>query len=311
MIDLPIFFISKKYIFRIGLDSLSHLYELMNIVIFLDIIKIKTGRVALRMKDERKTWMIYLWEKRMLYMGPLLKQLSLSQGAATLLVSLGDPVFFKIKGENEQIECSSLLLPAGLSVTIYAGNTIVANCNLDPLGADFSGLSSLMLKTKGDMLYELKPYVEFKNVYKDMFEKKLNSKDAYNLLEDLLERKFKYAYPNHIVDKRVEKVVEKIKKTADKNISVEDLACSVNLSVPRLVQLFKKQTGIPIRRYRLWHRLFVTVLRINQGDSLTEAAINSGFTDSAHFSRTFKSMFGISPSTILLQPDLIDIIIQK
>ena len=263
------------------------------------------------MPDAKKTSRLYLWDKRTLYIGPLFESIKLSQGAATLMVSLGKPIVFSIEGEVEKIECTSLLLPAGLSVTIDTGDAIVANCNLDPLGADFSGMSALMQNKHGGVCYNLKQHAEFKQVYQTMQDEKLGSENAYALLDDLLENRFSEHYPIHAIDNRVAKVVEKIKQTADDNLSVDDLARLVNLSVPRLVQIFKKQTGVPMRRYRLWHRLFVTAVKMASGGNLTEAAINAGFTDSAHFSHTFKAMFGMAPTTILLQPNGLEIIIPK
>lgn len=263
------------------------------------------------MAKETLPSLLYLWDKRTLYIGPLFEPLNLSQGAATLLISLDKPVSFRIKDEEECIQCTSLLLPAGLTVSIDTGHAIVANCNLDPLGSDFSGLSSLMQSHKGKVYYNLKQSETFKQVYRNMQARQLDSATAYDLLNDLLERRFSQFYPNHAIDGRVAKVVEKIKQTVDDNLSADDLANLVNLSVPRLVQVFKKQTGVPIRRYRLWHRLFVTAVRMGEGDSLTEAALVAGFTDSAHFSHTFKAMLGMTPSTILLQPNTINIVIQK
>jgi AraC-like DNA-binding protein len=263
------------------------------------------------MADQPLPSRLYLWDKRTLYIGPLFEPLKLSQGAATLLVSLDKPISFSIEGEAENIECMSLLLPAGLSVSIDTGDAIVANCHLDPLGADFSGISVLMEKQCGKIGYDLKQYGEFRQVYQILQSQPLNSEDAYVLLEDLLEKRFSQFYPNHAIDSRVAKVVEKIKQTADDNLSVDDLASLVNLSVPRLVQIFKKQTGVPMRRYRLWHRLFITAVAIASGGNLTEAAMNAGFTDSAHFSHTFKAMFGMTPTTILMQPNGLQIIIQN
>lgn len=263
------------------------------------------------MADEKFPSLLYLWDKRTLYIGPLFEPLNLSQGAATLLVSLDKPISFKVKDDNESIECYSLLLPAGLTVSIDTGDAIVANCNLDPLGADFSGLTSLMQDKKGKISYNLSQYAEFKQAYRTMLTHQLESEDAYPLLEDLLENRFSQYYPKHAIDSRVAKVVDKIKQNVDDNISVEDLASHVNLSVPRLVQIFKKQTGVPMRRYRLWHRLYVTAVCMGKGDSLTDAALTAGFTDSAHFSHTFKSMLGMTASTMLLQPNSIKIVIQK
>lgn len=255
--------------------------------------------------------LLYLWDKRTLYIGPLLEPLKLTQGAATLLVSLDKNITFNIDNGSQKIECTSLLLPAGLSVNIDTGDAIIASCNLDPLGADFSGLSALMQNKEGKAAYNLKQYGDFRQVYSKLRKEQLDSETAYSLLEDLLEHRFSQFYPNHAIDTRVAKVVDKIKQTADDNLAVDDLASLVNLSVPRLVQVFKKQTGVPMRRYRLWHRLYLTSVKIASGGHLTEAAVNAGFNDSSHFTHTFKAMFGVAPSILLLQPNGLKIIIQK
>ena len=46
----------------------------------------------------------------------------------------------------------------------------------------------------------------------------------------------------------------------------------------------------------LWCRLRAAAEIAMRGSSLTEAAHAAGFADSAHLSRTFRSMFGIAPS---------------
>ena len=168
-----------------------------------------------------------------------------------------------------------------------------------------------MQESHGKVCYNLKHYAVFQQVYQTLQEQQLDSNSAYDLVDDLLEKRFRQSYPKHAIDNRVAKVVEKIKQTANDNLSVDDLASLVNLSVPRLVQIFKKQTGVPMRRYRLWHRLFITAVEMASGGNLTEAAINAGFTDSSHFSHTFKAMFGIAPTTILLQPNGLKIVIQN
>lgn len=78
-----------------------------------------------------------------------------------------------------------------------------------------------------------------------------------------------------------------------------DLAQSINLSESRMQHLFKQQVGIPIRRYILWAKLRYVIELALGGSTLTEAAHSGGFADSAHFSRTFRAMFGISPSLLV------------
>jgi AraC-like DNA-binding protein len=100
-------------------------------------------------------------------------------------------------------------------------------------------------------------------------------------------------------DPRIIRIFEYIDSLEEKKVSVETLMGLVNLSESRLSHLFKESTGVPIRRYLLWTRLIETFDSVMAGFSLTEAAHNAGFSDSAHLSRTFKSMFGATPSTYI------------
>jgi AraC-like DNA-binding protein len=64
------------------------------------------------------------------------------------------------------------------------------------------------------------------------------------------------------------------------------------------VHLFKEEVGVPIRRFRQWHRMRVVAALVAKGQTLTDAALGAGFADSSHFSRAFRNMFGITPSSV-------------
>ncbi len=258
------------------------------------------------MTGEKNPSLLYLWDKRTLYIGPLSEKLMLSQGAATLGIALDKPMSFITKGMDAPISCRSLLLPAGFSVTVDTHDAIVANCNLDALGCDFFALSQNMSKTQGGVAYQLENEDQLISEFTNMRKTAKNSLVAFKQLDDMLSCQGNAEYK---IDSRVVKVVEHIKQTVDDNLSVEDLAGLVNLSVPRLVQLFKKQTGVPMRRFRLWHRLYVTAVKMGQGENLTQAAISAGFTDSSHFSHTFRDMLGLTPSAIFSQPSELKIMV--
>ncbi len=55
------------------------------------------------------------------------------------------------------------------------------------------------------------------------------------------------------------------------------------------------------RAYVLWLRLEIALSAYVDGKSLTEAAYAGGFADSAHLSRTFKKMFGITAASVLTE----------
>lgn len=77
------------------------------------------------------------------------------------------------------------------------------------------------------------------------------------------------------------------------------LAKLVHLSPTRFSHWFVEQTGLPLRSYRKWSRLVAALQHISAGRSLTEAAHAAGFADAAHFSRTFRNLFGLDPSSAL------------
>lgn len=101
------------------------------------------------------------------------------------------------------------------------------------------------------------------------------------------------------LDSRVRRATELIRaRIGEESILLDEVAGSVHLSPDRFRHLFLEQTGIRFRPYVLWLRIEVALAAYASHKNLTEAAQAGGFADSAHFSRTFKSMFGIAPSSI-------------
>jgi AraC-like DNA-binding protein len=102
----------------------------------------------------------------------------------------------------------------------------------------------------------------------------------------------------HVLDPRVTQVLDIIKRAFPKAPPVPKLAAAVGVSPSRLLHLWKDAVGIALRRYVLWLRLRHVVACVAIGRSLTEAAHEAGFADSAHLSRTFRSMFGLRLSSL-------------
>ena len=99
-------------------------------------------------------------------------------------------------------------------------------------------------------------------------------------------------------DERIETIIRHIHNNIHEIISTEQLTNICFLSESRLLHLFKKEMGLPIRNYILWYRLKVALEHILNGGSLTEAAHMAGFSDQSHFTRTCQKMIGVPPSII-------------
>ncbi|HEX3484254.1 MAG TPA: AraC family transcriptional regulator [Micropepsaceae bacterium] len=99
-------------------------------------------------------------------------------------------------------------------------------------------------------------------------------------------------------DPRVQKIAAYVASRLDDPITLAAAAKSVGLSPGRVRHLFVEQTGLPFRNYLLWLRIMKAVGVFAGGASLTKAAHEAGFADSAHFSRTFRRMFGIKAAAL-------------
>jgi AraC-like DNA-binding protein len=99
-------------------------------------------------------------------------------------------------------------------------------------------------------------------------------------------------------DARVLRAIEAIRARLNGSITLASIASEVHLSPDRFRHLFLEQTGVGLRPYVLWLRLETALSAYVGGSTLTDAAFAGGFADSAHFSRTFRRMFGISPVSV-------------
>jgi AraC family transcriptional regulator len=99
-------------------------------------------------------------------------------------------------------------------------------------------------------------------------------------------------------DARVLAAIEYIRQRVDQPVSLPELASAAHLSPERFRHLFVEETGMPLRTYLLWRRLLHVWTLLMQGETLGAAAHAAGFADSAHLSRTARTMFGLPPSVL-------------
>lgn len=97
------------------------------------------------------------------------------------------------------------------------------------------------------------------------------------------------------VDERIVRVKALLRQRAMAAPTLGELAAAVHLSPSRLRHLFVAHTRSSFRAYLLWLRLHLALAAFNRGENWTAAAHAAGFADSAHLSRTFRRMFGVSP----------------
>lgn len=110
--------------------------------------------------------------------------------------------------------------------------------------------------------------------------------------------------PREPADPRVLAAIDFIRQRVDQPVSLPEVARAANLSPERFRHLFVEETGMPLRTYVLWRRLLHVWTLLMAGETLSAAAHSAGFADSAHLSRTSRTMFGLPPSLLQMKGPL-------
>ena len=103
------------------------------------------------------------------------------------------------------------------------------------------------------------------------------------------------------IDHRVKRVLRDLpnRLAEAEAVSLDAVAASVGLSPSRFLHLFTTSVGVPLRPYVLWLRLQCGASELARGRSVADAAHAAGFSDAAHFTRTFRRMIGATPRQVL------------
>lgn len=78
-----------------------------------------------------------------------------------------------------------------------------------------------------------------------------------------------------------------------------ELARRLNMERTRALRYFKAATGQTFRGYKQWAGLRFATRSMIRGESVRTAAMDGGFADTAHLSRTFRHIFGLTPSVAI------------
>lgn len=259
--------------------------------------------------------LLYLSDKRTIFIGRLPQQqpVPLFSAASSFFISTSNDIELIDHTNNKSYFSKTFLLPPGVKISIQTHGSVIAHGFLDVMGFDLAALKHKMLKTilLAENSYVYSDFYDQKNAIKRTKYIWEQRPTAQRLFSDLGIWLSKFSPDaNFNPDTRVIEAIAIIQQNYSINLSVADIASEVSLSEPHLCQLFKNTVGIPIRRYRIWHRIYIIAVKMGLGLTLTEAVIDVGFTDCAQFSRVFKEIGGIKPSDILTVKANTDIRIQ-
>ena len=98
---------------------------------------------------------------------------------------------------------------------------------------------------------------------------------------------------------KVAEIVRAMQADPMRRVSQDELVRCLDMERTRALRCFKAATVLTFRRFKLWSALQHAALRMAERELVRTAAMDAGFADTAHLSRVFSSMFGLSPSVAI------------
>jgi AraC-like DNA-binding protein len=114
--------------------------------------------------------------------------------------------------------------------------------------------------------------------------------------EELRER---LAFATDPLSAKMAAIVRAMQADPMRRVSQDELVRCLGMERTRALRCFKAATGLTFRRFKLWSALQHAAVRMAERELVRTAAMDAGFADTAHLSRVFSSMFGLSPSVAI------------
>lgn len=245
---------------------------------------------------------LHLWDDRFLYLTPEIHSGLTARSSATLLVSPPGRPFRLQALDGTRVRCEAALVaphvPRRLDVDDGGG---LLSLNLDPASAAYRMLARRG-GGQGIQVLEGRGFSpRLREVFQPALDGALTPRQLRNLSAGLIEAVAgSPEQDGTALDPRVARVLHLIRDSVEPQ-SLARLSATACLSPDRLSHLFAQQVGLSIKRYALWTKVRRSVEQFGGGRRLTDAALDSGFADAAHMSRTFQSYFGLPPSFLASQ----------
>jgi AraC-like DNA-binding protein len=237
------------------------------------------------------------WGPRVLYLGPAFGLTPHRNATAVLAVALDETL--EVAGDPENPDgiyrsARSVLIPPNTLHHLRIAGGRMAFLYVDPLSRDLVSLHARMQDVTPRAAFDLIGEGGVIEVLARVADGGITADEARKALTELLGIGSR-ADP----DARILAALRRMRDQPHRSHSMAELGACAGLSASRFLHLFKAETGVPLRRYRLWNRMGAAVAAFREGRSLTEAAHAAGFASSAHFSTAFRDMFGMMPSEFL------------
>ena len=101
------------------------------------------------------------------------------------------------------------------------------------------------------------------------------------------------AHPKNLP--RLTRTADFIRQNCTRSLRLEEICAEASLSASHLIRAFKEAHGLTPHAYQLNCRIEFCRSQLRAGHSVADVALAAGFSDQAHFQRTFKRFVAATP----------------
>lgn len=240
--------------------------------------------------------MLLFWPGYFMYIGRGADTKVHAHHAIQIAIALETPI--EVIGKNAQRVYQAVIINSDVphECRTFGGPFLLIN--IDPETSIGTALKREYLIKTGIAELPLAAIGNYPGQLKVMLGENNPADDIFQLTNELL-TSIAHKHTPQPLDERIAQVLALLRRPEQESVSIKGLAGAVHISPGRLIHLFTQQVGIPVRKYILWSKLMTAVKKLDKHANFTHVALDGGFADAPHFNRTFKRMFGLSPTALL------------
>lgn len=245
------------------------------------------------MRGPAATTAMFLWHGRALIVGPGLDSTPHAHYAAQLSLALDRPVRLRLPGAEHWVQTEAALFAPNAAHQLDCGGAQMAH-----LFVELPARSDAVATDFCAGFHRRPEFAPVRAALEQARRGTLDVEDAGRAVQQWLDCALPSGAGALAHDARIQRALDWMAAHPGERLNGAFLAALAHLSESRFTHLFRQQTGMSLSRYLLWTRLLQAVEAVANGQSMTAAAHEAGFSDLAHLSRTFRATFGVVPSEL-------------
>jgi len=213
-------------------------------------------------------------------------------GALAIYIGMEDDIEVLFR-DDDPITARVVVVPPFQTHRIVAGNQFVKTILVEPETVSDKSLADLKDSLNGlnpseaEALGLLDP-----PKHPDQFSKTGSTNYSWQAFDNDI---FNYCLEARVLDDRIKTAANLVKTNIKDVILTSDCTDDLKISGSRFRRLFVNDTGIQFRHYKMWKRARSYLEQILVPASLTQIAMDLGYPDSTHFSRSIRTTYGLPP----------------